>query len=305
MNYQLTKADVAPVPSSYFTEPRYLGYREADHKKPYAKYFSEHALPVQPHVKDALLAGPVSGAYGTRLSTMADELSRPGYLPMETGFTLNDDGHVVIAVLTDMPGVQAEMWDWWMWWHAVEPARYKLWHPEAHLYAAYTEDRSQIKGLTDRQRGWGNSCFIDEYIGAERAPLRASFFDPEKLGFAPSTPGNTILAARGGMSTMPLAAAWLVHQVRETPNGCEMRSRFIANDVRVLAQPARSVTSTAGKVLSLPGINSLAGLVMNRSKPSKLYEAGPAMLYHCAQEMNHLASFLPRLYEEFAVGSRA
>ncbi|MEG9434727.1 hypothetical protein JAO29_00815 [Edaphobacter sp. HDX4] len=304
MKYQLTKADVADVPASYASEPRYLGYREEDYKKPYAHYFSERALPVQEHFKDALVAGPAAGAYGVRLSTLADELSRPGYLPMETGYTLNDDGHVVIAVLTDMPGVTGEMWDWWMWWHAVEPARYKLWHPEAHLYAAYTEDRSQISGLSDRQRGRGNCCIIDEYIGAEKSQLRASFFDPEKLGFAPSKPGSTIIAARGGASTMPLAAAWIVHQVRETRAGCEMRSRFVANDVRVLPLPSGSVTSTAGKFMTLSGINSLAGLVMNRSKPSKLYEAGPAMLYHCAQEMNHLASFLPRLYEEFAPDSR-
>lgn len=304
MRYQLTKADTAPVPATYATEPRYLGYREEDYQKPYAKYFCERALPVQSHVKDALLAGPVAGAYGVRLSSLADDLSKPGYLPLETGYTINDDGHLVIAVLTDMPGVTGEMWDWWMWWHAVEAARYKLWHPEAHLYAVYTEDRSRIKGLTDRQRGQGNSCFIDEYIGAEKAPLRASFLNPEKLGFAPSKPGSTIIAARGGMSSMPLAAAWLVHQVRETSNGCVMRSRFIANDVRVLKQPARSVTSTVGKVMTLPVINSLAGMVMNHSKPSKLYEAGPAMLYHCAQEMNHLASFLPRLYEEFATDSR-
>jgi hypothetical protein len=304
MNYKLAGADIAPVPSSYFTEPRYLGYRDADYKQPYAKYFRERSLPVQHHVKVALLTGPCSGAFGSRISTLADEMSRSGYRHMETGYTINDDGHLVISVLTDMPGVSAEMWDWWMWWHAVEPARYKLWHPEAHLYAAYTEDRSRIKGLTDRQRGQGNSCFIDEYIGAEKSLLRASFFDPVKLGFSTPKPGNTIIAARGGSSNLPIAAAWIVHQVRETPSGCEMRSRFITNDMRVLPRPAHSVTGTIGKLLTLPVINHAAGLIINRSKPAKLHEVGPAMLYHCAQEMNHLASFLPQLYKEFVADSR-
>lgn len=156
--------------------------------------------------------------------------------------------------------------------HAVEPARYKLWHPEAHLYAAYAEDRSQIRGLTDRQRGWSNYCYIDEYIGAKNIPLRASFINPEKLGFAPCRLGNTVIAARGGMSSLPLATAWLFHQVRERPNGCEMRSRFIFNDMCVLPQPAHSETSATGKLLTLPGINAFVGQVMNRSKPSKLYE---------------------------------
>jgi DAPG hydrolase PhiG domain len=305
LQYQLTKADKAAVPASFHDNAsHYLGYREEDLRRPYARYFQPKAIPVQPHVHDALIAGPQAAAFGSRLSTLATEMSRPGYLPMETGYTVNDDGHLVVAVLTHMPGVTAEMWDWWAWWHAVEPARYKLWHPEAHLCAAYAEDRSGIKGLTDRQRYRGNSCYIDEYIGHERAPLRGSFFEPTLLGFAPEKPGETIVAARGGVSVLPLAAAWLVHQVRPTEDGCEMRSRFILNDLKVLGQPARSVTSLAGKLMCLPGINALSGLVMNRARPAQLHVEGPAMLYHCAQEMNHLASFLPQLYSEFAADSR-
>ena len=87
MKYQLTKADTAPVPAAYATEPRYLGYRTEDCRKPHAKYFFKRALPVQPHVEDAPLAGLVAGAYGVRLRTLADELSKPGYLPLETGDT--------------------------------------------------------------------------------------------------------------------------------------------------------------------------------------------------------------------------
>jgi hypothetical protein len=113
----------------------------------------------------------------------------------------------------------------------------------------------------------------------------------EPDSFAPPHPGHTIIAARGGTSIVPVAAAWLIHQVRETPNGCEMRSRSIFNDMRVLPQPAHAVTSTLGTLLTSPVVNGLAGSVINRSKPSKPHEAGPAMLYHCALEMNNLASF--------------
>jgi DAPG hydrolase PhiG domain len=305
MRYQLTRADKAAVPTPFLdTTSRYLGYRPEDYRKPYAHYFQPKAIPVQSHIKEALLAGPQSADFGLRVSTVARELSRPGYLPMETGYTVNADGHIVVAVLTNMPGVTGEMWDWWSWWCTVEAARYKLWHPEAHICITAAEDRSRIKGLSDRQRYHGNNYFIDEYIGHERSPLRASVFDPALLGFPPSKPGETTITARGGLSTVPIAAAWLIHQVRRTADGCEMRSRFIFNDVRVLRQPARSVTTTAGKLMSLPGINQLAGLVINGGRPAKLHEAGPAMLYHCAQEMNHLASFLPQLYAEFATDSR-
>jgi DAPG hydrolase PhiG domain len=305
MKYQLTTADKSAAPASFLdNSSHYIGYREQDFRQPYAHYFQPKAIPVQPHIHDALMAGPQAGVLGSRLSTLAAEMSRPGYLPMETGYTINEDGHLVIAVLTHMPGVTGEMWDWWAWWHAVEPARYKLWHPEAHLCAAFAEDRSVVRGLSDRQRYRGNSCYIDEYIGHERSALRASFFDPALLGFALEKPGETIVAARGGLSTVPVAAAWLIHQVRRTADGCEMRSRFIANDVKLLRLPTRSVTTAAGKMMSLPGINALSALVIDRIRPAKLHEAGPAMLYHCAQEMNHLASFLPRLYDEFARESR-
>ncbi len=304
MDYRLALCDAAPVAASYVIEPRYLGYRDEDRRKPYARFFQERARPVQAHVKDALLAGPVAAEFGTRKSTVAAELSRPGYLPLETGYTINEDGHIVVAVLTDMPGVTGEMWDWWAWWHAVEPARYKLWHPEAHLFAGYAEDRSRSRGLSDRDRYVGNTCYIDEYIGHTKSRLRASFLDPANLGFEPCRAGETVITARGGLSTVPLAAAWLIHQVRRSPSGSEMRSRFIINDLKVLRLPAHSVTTGIGRLLSMPGLNDLAGMVMNGRKPARLHEVGPAMLYHCAQEMNHLASFLPRLHEEFSVDSR-
>ena len=38
----------------------------------------------------------------------------------------------MVAVRTDMLGVGALMWDWWIGWHATDTARDKLWHPDAH-----------------------------------------------------------------------------------------------------------------------------------------------------------------------------
>ena len=37
-----------------------------------------------------------------------------------------DSGVVMVNVLTDLPDVSAEMWDWWIGWHGRETARYKL-----------------------------------------------------------------------------------------------------------------------------------------------------------------------------------
>lgn len=299
MRYAVTAADRAAAPPTYFTEPRYLGYREADYEKPYARYFRPSSEPVQDHVKEALLAGPQASEYGPRLSELADILSRPGYLPMETGYTVSPEGKIVVSVLTRMPGVTGEMWDWWFGWHGTETARYKLWHPDAHFYSGVAEDRSAAEGLSDRQKYVGNVSFVDEYLGENASPLTVRFYDPTRLGFASSRAGGTVIAARGGLSTLPVSFAWLVHQVRETSDGCEMRSRFVVNDFECLDLPRQSLTSTAGKIMTIGPVRRMAGLTLPRIAAVKLHHFGPAMLYHCAQEMNHLATFLPSLYADF------
>lgn len=75
--YTPTAADRLPLPASWSTEPRYLGYREDDHRKPYAKYFKPDTLPVQDHVREALLAGMAPTEWGYDLDDAARMLERP------------------------------------------------------------------------------------------------------------------------------------------------------------------------------------------------------------------------------------
>ncbi|MCU1686496.1 MAG: hypothetical protein JWQ81_7235 [Amycolatopsis sp.] len=283
--YEPTEADKTAAPVSYSGEDRYLGYREADLAKPYAKYFREDTLPVQSHVPEVLLAGMAPTEYGYDLADAARIMSRPGYHKMETGWTTVDSGVVAVSVLTDMPGVTGQMWDWWFGWHAGESSRYKLWHPDAHQYSAAAERRSGDRTLTDRQRYVGNVSYVDEYVGGKMNPLAIRFVDPTRLGFEASKPGETVIAARVGLSVAPVAFGWIVHQVRATSGGAEMRSRFFLNHLQHLDLPATSVaTPPAGRApLGEPDMEAL----------------GAGLLYHCAAEMNHLASFLPALYEEF------
>lgn len=300
MQYTLTAADRAAMPTSYRTEVRYLGYGEEDRRKPWAHYFQENSLPVQAHVRDALLAGPSPAEYGFTLQEAADVMSRPGYLKMETGYTTMDNGHIMVAVHTPMPGVTGEMWDWWFGWHGSDTTRYKLWHPDAHYYCGLGEDRSGNRELTDKQRYIDNVFYVDEYIGEKRSPLTVRFLDPKKVGFPVARPGGTTIVAHGGLSAMPISFAWLIHQVRPTDDGCEMRSRFVVNDLQVLDLPSHSFTGSVGKVLTKPGVRVMAPHALSRMARQDLRVFGPDMMQHCAQEMNHLASFLPRLYEEFS-----
>lgn len=299
MRYEITAADRAPIPVSCNSETCYLGYREPDRAKPCVTFFQKKSLPIQEQAREALIAGPVASEWGLRLPDAVRAMSRPGYLPCETGYTTNEDGLVVVSNLTHMPGVTGEMWDWWFGWHGTESARYKLWNPDAHLFTAMGEDRSGMKGLTDRQRYVNNVSYVDEYLGAEMSPLSVRFVDPTRFGFEPSRPGETVIVARGGLSTLPVSFAWLIHQIRATPDGSEMRSRFFVNDVTLLKLPAHAVASKAGRALTGRLAQGVAGPVIEQVAKRKLRAFGPDMLFHNASEMNHLASFLPQLHDAF------
>jgi hypothetical protein len=53
-------------------------------------------------------------------------------------------------------------------------------------------------------------------------------------------------------------------------------------------------------LLTHPLIRSVANKVLPHIAGEKLDSFGPRMLHHCAQEMNHLSTFLPALHERFA-----
>ncbi|MGC4985179.1 DAPG hydrolase family protein [Streptomyces sp. DT193] len=300
MRYELSTADRAALPDSYVRQPRYLKYRDADQAKPYAKYFRAATRPVPEHVVHALVGGMAPAEYGYGVEEAADRITRPGYEHLESGWTRLSSGVVMVGVLTPMPGVTAEMWDWWFGRHSTESARCKLWFPDAHQYAALGEDRGADRTLTDRQRYVGNVSHVDEYIGGRLQKLAIRFLDPEKMGILASS-GSTHICARVTLSTHPVAIGRLIHQVRPTDDGAEMRSRFFLNDTGILDLPTRSLSPSAdGRALASPmgrriGRTALPVLAP-RLMPSTL---GTDMLHHCASEMNHLAGFLPQLYEEF------
>jgi hypothetical protein len=299
MRYDLTAADRAPLPERYTREERYLGYRDADHGKPYAEFFRPAMAPVQPQAVEAIAAGRRPAELGYGIDDAAQRLSRPGREAIETGYVVTADKGLMVAIHTDMPGVSAEMWDWWFGWHLTESARYKLWHPNAHVFSAVADDRSSDRDLSDRQRYLGNVSFIDEYLGHEYSRLTVRFVDPRSLGFDESAPGSTVVAGRTGLSTAPVASGWGVHQIRPTDGGCEMRSRFFIGNPAILPLPRAAYASAGGAVLTSPVGRVLEPALGRFAAPSPDV-FGPALLMHCAQEMNHLAGFLPELHEAFA-----
>ncbi len=202
----------------------------------------------------------------------------------ENGYGVSADGSLIVAIRTFMPEVTPPMVDWWFGWHSVEPQRYKLWHPQAHVHAAWdTDDRYGGLGYI------GKTSWVDEYIGDTLHSVRIHFIAPRVLGFTPAHLSGErerllVVAATITFARLLITIGTLVHVVQREGSGSMMRSRFFIGGRHARVGRASNFFSNAA--------NTLARMV---KKPTR--GDGEALLTHCAEEMAHLAGFLPELYQ--------
>ncbi|GAC67156.1 hypothetical protein GS4_06_00020 [Gordonia soli NBRC 108243] len=266
---------------------RYAGYRDRDRRQPFAKYMADHTRPAPAHVLRAHAGPPTPAVDIPPFERLTDDLAPTGLSKVETGYGQRRDGVTWAATRIDMPGVTADMWDWWFGWHSIDSARYKLWHPDAHRYASLAKDLTKAD-ISDRAKYVGNTTFVDEYVGPKLQQLAINFRDPVAHGFRVPD-GHTVVFGRVGSSIAPVDLGWLAHQVRPTARGVEMRSRFHLN-LRGLHTP--DVGQAACAVAR--------GAAVDPRDLELGIDLGRDLMLHCGQEMNHLAGFLPRLHAEFS-----
>jgi hypothetical protein len=203
---------------------------------------------------------------------------------LQDGVRRAADGTAWVLCTTALPGVTAAMIDWWFGWHLPQTARYQLWHPRAHLAARCKQDRTSLPD--DRARYIGNVSYVDEYIGRSVARLAIEFQDPTTFGFAElDALGATAICAHTVDRLKASEGGSLVHLIVPTARGCEMRSGFWLGRIRN----------------RLPGVGPLVSKLANRASVRKAVLTDRFLLdlfQHCAEEMNHLAKFLPRLYAD-------
>ena len=261
---------------------KHLGYNERElNDSPYAAFYRPDIGPFQEHVAEALLIG---GQAPELLppATEAAQMLEPGYGPVETGYTRATDRSIRVFCLTRMPRVSPQMWDWWFGWHGCEAQRYKLWHPKAHVAARWSD------GLVD-ERYVGRTSLITEYIGSKLANAGIRFVAPSAIGLDEqrlAAQGEVAICARVCIPGTPVEGGWLLHQLRPVEGGSEMRSRMWLG----------GENATMG---DNPG--GMSRTVMRLLRPlTQLLLPDPAeLLTHNAQEMAHLAGFLPELYAAF------
>lgn len=264
------------------TDDRYLGYRDRDANTPYGKYFQPEMTPLPRHVAEALQHGPQAGP--TLLAfEQATSLADPGDQQTENGYGILPDRSIAVSVRTEMPGVTAQMWSWWFGWHGSDSRRYKLWHPRAHVSARWRD--GEDAGRRGAARYVGRSSLINEYIGSTLHRAVIHFVAPATMGL-PDDGDALFVCARLGSSDVPVDVGWFVHHIRPTTTGSQMRSRFW------LGGPHIQVRNRFGAASAV--LRSVVPRVMNMSET-----AARDLMVHCAQEMNHLAGFLPKIYAEF------
>jgi hypothetical protein len=181
-----------------------------------------------------------------------------------------------------MPNVAPYMWDWWFGWHGSQANRYKLWHPVAHQSARWKDGREDLNEYV------GRTSLIEEYIGKKLEKASIRFVSPTELGFHKKEIADknkaVYICARTGYSDFPLDFGWLVHQIRATETGSEMRSRFWMGGKHIAFRTEGNLGKFGSKILQkiviLPEQQAID------------------IMRHCSEEMNHLAKFLPDLYTQ-------
>ena len=157
----------------------------------------------------------------------ANDLLNPGYLAFESGYWDLADGKRLVAALTRMPGCRAKMVHWWFSWLG-GTEQYKLWHPRDHVFSDW-ENRQDGNYV-------GASHLVHEYLAGPSGPLfklRINFHDPAEMFDARRyrEAGVVAVCARIGDLEHPVNFGRMVHFVRDTDYGCEMRSRFWLGEI--------------------------------------------------------------------------
>lgn len=251
-------------------------------ESPYTRFYNPNLPLLQAHVVEALLTGPVAHELMYPVERASAILDDEPW-PIENGYTVSPLGAIRVACVTKMPSVEPKMWDWWFQWHSNNPQRYRLWHPKSHCSAHWKD------GRTDLSHYIGRTSIITEYMGSKKAHGAINFLPPSTLGLNEQTladRGEVVICARISLPNTPINAGWLLHHIRPVKGGAEMRSRVWLGGENV------QFGNQSGPLFKL--INLLAGQF------SRLMTPNPAdLLVHNAQEMSHLASFLPQLYKAF------
>jgi hypothetical protein len=247
-------------------------------------YLERELTPPDPGQLAALEASPIDPAAVLALADV-ERLLDPAPVPVETGWCLLGDGVAYVAAATAMPGVNAEMVDWWFDWHPRDPLRYRIWHPLAHRSNSLEEPR--VKGAKPH---WGAVHHPVEDVGTGVVHARICFRDPSELGLSAQALARpevaTVLAAYVGDDRMHMRHSVMFHVFLHEPGGLLLRSRFWLG---AAIRPFGPAGALGEPLLNRPPMR-------RRMLPASVPRA---LARHCLEEYANLAALLPEIYARF------
>jgi hypothetical protein len=262
---------------------------EVEKKSPIASYFYREMTHPPGDVMSVLKAGPINPDDALPFARINDLLN-PGYLKVENGYGVMPDGVHYTAILTKMPKVTGEMINWWFWWMPQEDLRYKIWCPGDHCaHPPVNKDQLIHSKLPMGERFWHNPMSVIEIIDGIPVKITITFVPPKEFGldttrFKEANVATAICAYVGSAEINKIA---MLHFVRNTDNGVEMRSRFWAGAAIRIKELAED--SLVNQTLNTPELR-------NELIPPGIEKA---FAFHCTKEYNHLATILPELYDKY------
>ena len=171
-----------------------------------------------------------------------------------------------------------------LWAQKKDIIRYKIWYPGAHYSMSEIETPGADYPTTNGS--WGKTRYPVEDVGLGTEQIRLDFVPPSEFGFESVPDSTSIVAVRVGLANGIFKHTDMIHYIRPTNGGVEMRSRFWM---------ARDVEAMAGG-LGLAAFFADNPFVKRKALPPN----GPeALAFHCATEYSQLASFLPELYATY------
>lgn len=237
----------------------------------------------EPAVTAAIEGGPIDPASALPLTDL-DRLLDSAPLPVETGRCFLPDGVGYVAVRTAMPGVSAEMVDWWFDWHPRDPDRYRAWHPLAHH--GNSVEPAAVRGA---KAHWGTVHHPVEDVGTGLVRARIAFVAPAELGFSTDALDDpavaTIVCGWVGDDTRRLRHSRMAHVFLEADGGVVLRSHFWLGAAVRPYLPA----PLAAPIESALNNRAIRRLTLPRGLPE-------ALARHCAEEYANLGALLPELY---------
>ncbi|HCO62589.1 MAG TPA: phloretin hydrolase [Clostridiales bacterium] len=244
----------------------------------YAKYFNQ-PLAAIPQEKLDVWQGPMADPSTALAFEDRAKFQRADVPGLQDGFTVAPNGTGFVANTTFMPGVTAEMIDWWFGWHSVtSDLRYKMWDKEDHWYArADKPEYVKDPNVPLNQKTWGVNHSIKEDIGLGADDLLLCFRRPSELGYDESLIGTDDCLAMVCAYGLGSAPALMTHIARKAEGGILFCSRFWMGY----------------------GPNQEGQLVKLVPDGVSIPEIVPRALYgHNIKEYSNLAAILPSVYAE-------